>query len=292
MSHHRYVAPVPLRWVDLDAQGHVNNAVLVDYLQEARVRFLLEGPNAALLGNGIVVVGHQVEYLRPAEFSREPVAVELTVGKVGGSKITFGYEVLQDGLAVVRARTQVCLFDFEAGRPRRMTPGEREVFAALSHHVDPLRDLGEWRVGEAAHEHPFVVRWSDVDAYGHVNNVRFYDYIAEARIHMSTDADPVATRSAADAEAPYLWLVVRQDVDYLAQLEHRLEPYVVRTAIAKLGTTSMTIVAEITDPLDGRIFARSRTVLVVGDREGRPIPLPEQLRRGIELWPAVPGRRG
>ena len=33
----------PLRWGDLDAQGHVNNAVVVDYLQEARVAFLLSG---------------------------------------------------------------------------------------------------------------------------------------------------------------------------------------------------------------------------------------------------------
>ncbi|HMQ65556.1 MAG TPA: acyl-CoA thioesterase, partial [Arachnia sp.] len=52
----------PLRWSDLDAQGHVNNAVIVDYLQEARVAFLRQGPASALLDSGIIVVSHQVEF--------------------------------------------------------------------------------------------------------------------------------------------------------------------------------------------------------------------------------------
>ncbi|HBX82910.1 MAG: thioesterase family protein [Propionibacteriaceae bacterium] len=282
-----FVARVPLRWVDLDAQGHVNNALIVDYLQEARVAYLLSGPNGHMLADGVVVVGHQVEYLRPAEFSRAPIEVELRVGKVGASKITYGYEVVQDSTTVARARTVVCPIDFSTGAPRRMTPEEREGLGGTSTHLEPLRDLGRWRVGENAHVHEFTVRWSDLDSYGHANNVRFFDYIAEARVHMSSDADPAAMRTAANADAEYLWLIVRQDVDYLAQLEHRLEPYAVRTAIAKLGTTSMTTVAEVMDPLDGRIFARSRTVIVTADRHGRPVAVPPILREASEAWPGV-----
>ena len=58
-----FLARVPIRWVDLDAQGHVNNALVADYLQEARVAFLLSGSNAHLLGTSTVVVAHQVEFL-------------------------------------------------------------------------------------------------------------------------------------------------------------------------------------------------------------------------------------
>ncbi len=43
MSHHYRC---PLRWGDMDAQGHLNNAAFVDYLQEARVDYLLGGPAA------------------------------------------------------------------------------------------------------------------------------------------------------------------------------------------------------------------------------------------------------
>ena len=39
---HRYNCP--LRWGDMDAQAHLNNAAFLDYLQEARVHYLLSGP--------------------------------------------------------------------------------------------------------------------------------------------------------------------------------------------------------------------------------------------------------
>lgn len=282
------VIPVPLRWVDLDAQGHVNNGVVADYLQEARVRFLLDGDNAALLGNGTLVVGHQIEYLAPVEFAADPVEVHLSVGEVGASRFTIGYEVMQQGRVAARARTVLCIFDFEAGRPRRMTADERGWFQARSEPLEPLRPLGRWRPGPVAYEAPLIVRWTDLDAYGHVNNVRFFDFVAEARVHMSSDADRSGNRMSAAEEVGQLWMVVRQDVDYLAQLDHRLEPYVTRVAVADIGRTSMTLVAEVTDPDAGTVFARARTVIVCGDQSGRPVPVPDELRHGLETWPAQP----
>lgn len=282
------VIPVPLRWVDLDAQGHVNNAVIADYLQEARVRFLLGGDNAALLGHRTLVVGHQVEYLAPVEFRNEPVEVRLWVGEVGASRFTIGYEVVQGGVVAARARTLLCIFDFDAGRPRRMTAEERGWFLAQAGPLQTLRPLGRWRPGESAHCAPLTVRWTDLDAYGHVNNVRFFDFVAEARVQMSSSADPAGNRMSAAAQAGYLWMVVRQDVDYLAQLDHRLEPYQTRVAVADMGRTSMTLVAEVIEPLAGTVHARATTVLVCGDRTGRPVPVPDELRHGMELWPAVP----
>ncbi len=153
--------------------------------------------------------------------------------------------------------------------------------------LEPLRTLGNWRPGPAAYSAPLVVRWTDLDSYGHVNNVRFFDFVAEARVHMSSDADQAGNRMTAAAEAGYLWMVVRQDVDYLAQLDHRLDPYETRVAVADIGRTSMSLVAEVTDPMYGTVHARARTVLVCGDRTGRPIPVPDELRHGLETWPAV-----
>ena len=38
-----YLTEVQLRWTDLDAQGHVNNVMVADYLQQARAKFMLSG---------------------------------------------------------------------------------------------------------------------------------------------------------------------------------------------------------------------------------------------------------
>ena len=86
----------PLRWSDLDAQGHVNNAHIIDYMQEARVAFFRSGSTSDLLDSGIVVVGHQVEYSSAIEYSTEGVDIELTVTEVGGARFEVAYEIVQD----------------------------------------------------------------------------------------------------------------------------------------------------------------------------------------------------
>jgi acyl-CoA thioester hydrolase len=282
-----FVSRVPLRWVDLDAQGHVNNAVVADYLQEARVDWLLSGPNAHLLGTSTMVVSHQVEYLGPVLFGVEPVAVEVRVGSVGASRFTLGYSVVQHGRELARARSVLCLFDYAAGRPRRMTTAERGWFAAQAGELEPFRALGEWRVGESAHSWDFGVRWSDLDPYGHVNNVRVFDFVAEARIRMNPDGDGTTRMEAAAAQG-LLWMVARQDVDYLGQIAHRSAPYRVRSAIGQVGRTSVTIVAQVEDPRDGSVLTRTRTVLVCGDASGRPVPLPAGMLAAARTWPADP----
>ncbi len=285
MSPH--LTRIPQRWVDLDAQGHVNNALVADYLQEARVDWLLSGANAHLLGSATMVVSHQVEYLGPLGFGVSPVEVALEVGNVGAARFALGYSVRQDGRELARAHSTLCLYDYAAARPRRMTTAERSWFAAQSGSLEPFRSLGRWQVGAAAHSYEFVVRWSDLDPYGHVNNVRVFDYVAEARIRMNPDGDG-ATRMHTAAQEGLLWMVARQDVDYLGQINHRTEPYLVRSAVARVGRTSVTIVAEVQDPLDNAILARTRTVLVSGDATGRPVPLPAAMLAAGERWPAEP----
>lgn len=282
---------IPLRWVDLDAQGHVNNAAVVDYLQEARVRYLLEGPNAHLLGNGVVVVGHQVEYLGAIEFTPEPLVVDLSVGDVGASRFTIAYEMAQAGRPVVRARTHACVFDFDAQRPGRLTPAERASFSADAVALEPLRDVGAWRVGADAHDYELAVRWSDLDTYGHVNNKNFYAYLGEARVAMMAGLLPNAIRSGMAAGDVSGWLVVRQDLAYVGQIAHRLEPYRVRTAIGQVGRTSVTVAAEIDDPVTGAVLARATTVLVHADPLGNPTPVPDAVRAAAQRWSAEPGRR-
>ncbi len=285
-----FVSRVPLRWVDLDAQGHANNALLADYLQEARVEWLLSGPNAHLLGTSTMVVGHQLEYLGPVNYRVEPIEVRLSVGAVGASRFSLGYTAHQDDRLVARGRSTMCVFDYAADRLRRLTSAERSWFLAQSGELDALPSLGRWQVGTDAHLHDVVVRWSDLDRYGHVNNVRVFDYVAEARIRMNPGSDAQTRMHDAQA-AGITWLVARQDVDYLGQINHRGEPYQVRSAIARLGTTSVTIVAEVTDPADGRTLARTLTVLVSADASGRPIGVPEGMRHAAELWPAVTSSR-
>ncbi len=90
-----------------------------------------------------------------------------------------------------------------------------------------------------------------------------------------------AARAGAEG-SEHLWLVARQDVDYVAQIEHRLEPYAVRIAPVRLGTSSLALAAEIVD--GDAVLARGRTVLVCADKDFRPSPLTEETRAALGLY--------
>nr|NLI51740.1 acyl-CoA thioesterase [Propionibacterium sp.] len=278
---------VGLRWTDLDAQAHVNNATVVDYLQEARVEVLLDSPNAALLAHGIVIVSHSVVYLAPISYDTEPLRVGVRIGDVGAASLTYAYELSQRGRPVARARSLACVFDFATGAPRRFTHAERAWFDEVAEPLDEWPALEGFRVGDAAHEHPFRVRWSDLDSYGHVNNTLFVNYLGEARVALNHAIDPTVLPTEMASDVTGTLLIARQDLRYVRQLGHRLAPYVVRTAIARIGRTSVTFAHEIADPDDGTVFARAGVVLVHADRTGRPTPVPEAFRAAAERWPAL-----
>lgn len=287
-----YRCRIPLRRSDVDARGRVDAAVVVDYLQEARVSYLLTGPNAHLLGHGVIVVAHQVEHLAALGFSTEPLDIALSVGDVGASRFTIAYEASQRGgdgahRPVLRARTHLCVFDFATQRPARLAPDERAAFVADSAELAPLPELGPWRVGESAHAFPVLVRWSDLDSYGHVNNTRFFTYLGEACLALLAELGEEV--SAGPDAASAAWRVLRQDVHYVGQIEHRLEPYRVRTAFAPVEAESVTVVAEIDDPLSGAVLSRATTVLGLADAFGRPGAVPDAVRSAAARWPAEAG---
>jgi len=102
----RHVYECPVRWADIDSLGHVNNVAYVDYMQEARVDMLAIHPGETgrhALGEGVVVVRHEVEFVRPLVFRFAPVRVEIWVEDVRAGSFT-----LRTGSATgikTRART-------------------------------------------------------------------------------------------------------------------------------------------------------------------------------------------
>ncbi len=275
---HRYVCP--LRWGDMDAQGHLNNAAFVDYLQEARVDYLLSGPPVMhdLLATGVLVVQHQVEYRRPVVFGPDGLPIRLWVDAVGGSRFRIGYEVGDGSEVAVRARTSAAPYDLADNRLRRLQAEERSVLAQGLEPAEPLPSYPRIRWTEGGHRFGFTVRWSDLDSYGHANNVKYYDYVQEARIALMADTLgwSAAEEAAADPDAD-VWVVVRQDMDYLRPLDFRVAPYQVVTVVTAIGNRSVTLAAEIRDPDTAAVFAAARTVLV----GPRPLTEPQRFALGV-----------
>lgn len=108
----------------MDAYGHVNNAIFLRYLEEARIDFLsLRGKESK---QGSVVARHEIDYKRQLVHRPDPVDIELWITEIRAASFTVTYEVKDEDLVYVRASTVVVPFDFETQRPRRITSEERE----------------------------------------------------------------------------------------------------------------------------------------------------------------------
>lgn len=149
----RIHVPVGIRFSDLDAFGHVNNAALLTLLEEARVAVFwnsgdlkidgvndVDAPVTDTSGAGTItlVARQEVEYLAPVPYLREPLDVRLWIGRLGGASMDICYEVFGpagtgEPTLFARAASTIVLVDSGSGRPRRMTPREREAWAA---HLD------------------------------------------------------------------------------------------------------------------------------------------------------------
>jgi acyl-CoA thioester hydrolase len=124
------------------------------------------------------------------------------------------------------------------------------------------------------HEYTCHVRFSDVDVYGHVNNVKYFEYYQEARIDF--------LRSMRSDDEPHLATVVaRIDVDYRRPILFRPQPYVVRTWVTRVGTSSYSLASDISD--DDTVLSRAEAVLVAFDMSSqRSRPLRDAERQLLE----------
>lgn len=269
----RHLYECPMRWADLDALGHVNNVVYVDYLQEARVDLLRrhsgDGADARppRLTDGVVVVRHEVGYQAPLRFRFRPVRVECWVTEVRAASFTMAYEVFHDDARAgprtdgrrvyARARTVLAPYDFDAERPRRLTGEEQR---ALGRYLEPGEETHPWTPLRQVPAEPhgrfrLHVRFSDVDVYGHVNNVKYVEYFQEARLRLHAEL-----MRGLDGLPPLHLVVAQIDVEYRRPILFRADPYDCWSSLSRVGRRSMTIDSEIRDGEE--LLARSRAVMV------------------------------
>ena len=123
------------------------------------------------------------------------------------------------------------------------------------------------------------VRFSDVDVYGHVNNVKYFEYYQEARIAFIQSLDePLLDPSA---ESTMRQVVARIDVDYKRPILFRPEPYVVETWVTRIGTSSYDLSCRIVDAEGDTLYSRADVSLVafdLGTQRSRPLTDEERSR--------------
>jgi acyl-CoA thioester hydrolase len=114
----RYQTKQYVRWGDLDAFGHVNNATYLVYAQEARYTWskMIE----------MVVARAEVDFIAPIYTGDIFIDVEIWVNKVGNSSFGLTYEMKNGDEVLARIKTVQVTVSMDTKKSRPLKDTERE----------------------------------------------------------------------------------------------------------------------------------------------------------------------
>ncbi|MEM7246986.1 MAG: thioesterase family protein [Acidobacteriota bacterium] len=135
-----YHLDLPVRFRDVDAYGHVNNAVYFTYLEQARCECYMallsrNDPCHQEEGLDFVVARAECDYVAPIH-AGDVIRVEVRPSAVGTKSFAFAYEMTVDG--TVRATGSTVLVAYEhRERQTKPLPAElaEELRAGLPDHA-------------------------------------------------------------------------------------------------------------------------------------------------------------
>lgn len=116
-----------MRWVDVDSEGIVNNAVYLSLVEQARFAYF---EHLALLTGGkvpFVLADARMTFVRPGRLGME-VITAARVSRLGRSSFDMAYEVLGDSQVLVRS-TAVLVF---VGADLRPVPIDAHIWAKIA----------------------------------------------------------------------------------------------------------------------------------------------------------------
>ena len=130
---------IDVRWRDIDALGHVNNAVYFTYFEIARTRYYEAVFGARTLEDiDFLVASIRCDYLSPVVFG-ETLEVGIRIPWVGRTSYGFAYEVrvLGDGRVAARAESVQVRIDVRTNQKLPITPEWIERVARVQGEPPP-----------------------------------------------------------------------------------------------------------------------------------------------------------
>ncbi|HEV8088050.1 MAG TPA: thioesterase family protein [Actinomycetota bacterium] len=114
---------IPIRWRDVDNYGHVNNAVYLTFLEEARDRWVREtlGPEV-----DFVIVRIAIDYRRELSQDDDEVTVSCRGVGYGTSSIRTAEQIVaKEGWVAAESASVIVAHDSDARSSRPLTDEER-----------------------------------------------------------------------------------------------------------------------------------------------------------------------
>jgi acyl-CoA thioester hydrolase len=281
-----HVSRLTVRAYECDANGHLNNANYLRYMQEAafEASAAVGYPTARYEAMGRLWLARstEIEYLQPL-YAGDVVEIKTWVADFRQVRSLRRYEFRRSGEAVLvaQASTDWVYLDRETGQVEVVEP---DVIAAYAGNdlverlprkpfpTPPPAPAGAFTLRQR-------VEWRDIDGAQHVNNAAYLNYIEDCAIHAAAYYRWDTPRIRAEGIA---MIARRHHIEYLqpASLGDELN---VTTWLYDLRRFSAMRHYAITRAADHRLLAQAQTYWIAVNLEtGRPVRVPEQMVADVQ----------
>jgi acyl-CoA thioester hydrolase len=121
-----------VRFRDLDPMGHVNNAVFLTYIEQARAALLAEvGAATELEDMNMIVARVEIDFRAPVRFGQE-VEISVHASRFGTKSFDLDYELRVDGEVVAEAKSVQVAYDYARREPVPLPADWREKLTAVA----------------------------------------------------------------------------------------------------------------------------------------------------------------
>ncbi len=278
-----------MRQYELDSFGHVNNAVYVNYMQEAAIEASADagfGPAWYMeRSTSWVIRKLSVRYLLPARYKDE-LEIETWVSNVRRATSTREYVITrtEDGARVVRARAQWVYLNSNTGQVSRLPPEIAERFVPTNEHEELGIRLQNPQPTTDAYCYQSLrrVQTYELDMLGHVNHAVYLNWVEQAYFDALRAAGHAIEQTRREG-----WLVVQggHDIEYFEPAFDNDE-IEITSWVCELGRVRGAWTHEIRSlNREGRLLAREYSLGIFVNEAGKPIPAPTQVINDVVRGP-------
>jgi len=128
LSGYKYKTPIAIRFSDIDAVGHVNNAIYLTYFEEARLKYWREAIEWDISKSGVIVGRSEVNYLKPITL-RDEIFCYVRTTRIGNSSFDIMHvlvKLTEHGEEICTTGKTVCIsYDYTANKSVSIPQAER-----------------------------------------------------------------------------------------------------------------------------------------------------------------------
>lgn len=259
----QYTTHFTVRHYECDAYGHLNNAVYLQYMQEAAVNASiacgLDRTSYEQLGRIWLIRASEIEYLAAAA-AGDPIAVHTWVAGYRRTTSRREYELRRssDDQLLAKGGSDWVFLDAGTQRPAAIT---HDIRTALGEHPDARPYESRIRLDDPAEAPQSVfemerhIEWRDIDEMQHLNNAAYLSYAEDCAMQLS---DAYGWPFQRWVENGMAFFARKNRVEYLqpAHLHNRLK---IRTWLFDVRRATATRHYEFTRASDDQILARLQT---------------------------------